>query len=69
MSEGPMTMEELIRRWHIEGPTDEAKRKAFYRRANAWGLRSLAGTRGAKALYRAADVDRAEERAAKGGAR
>jgi len=69
MSDGPLTMQQLIERWHIDGPSDEAKRKAFYRRADLWGLKAMAGTRGHKALFRAADVDRAEERAAKGGGR
>jgi hypothetical protein len=64
VSEGPLTAEQLMVRWHIDGPTLAARRKALQRRCQAWGLRPMTGTRGPRALYRPADVDRAEARAA-----
>lgn len=66
MSEGPLNQAALMARWHIDGPSLAARRKALQRRCEAWGLRPMKGTRGPGALFRAADVDRAEERAAGG---
>ena len=59
-SGGLVTWAALIARWHA----------ADVEQARRWKLKSLAGTRGRSALFRMADVLRAEERAAKeGGAR
>lgn len=63
MSDGLLTVEEVMQRWRIAG-TDQARWKAFRRRCAKWGLRPLRGTRGAGQLFRPADVDRAEARAA-----
>ncbi len=64
MSEGLITVQELMQRWHIEAATEAARAKAFRRRCAKWGLRPLSGTRGAGQLFRPADVARAEARAA-----
>lgn len=65
----PLTQAELIERWRIptEGRSYRAVREDLYRRMAAGGLHRMKGTRGEKALFRPADVLRAEERAAKRG--
>jgi hypothetical protein len=62
-----LTLAQLMERWKITGTTARAKTEAFRRRAGAWGLKPLQGTRGPAALFRPQDVLKAEEKAAKKG--
>lgn len=62
MSEGPMTEQQLMVRWHIEGPNSQARKMSLRRRCARWGLKPLEGSR--PLLFRVADVERAEARAA-----
>lgn len=60
----PVTAEELCGRWHIDGPTPEHRLLYLARRCRLYGLQALKGGDGWNALYRRADVLRAEEHAA-----
>lgn len=62
-----MTLRQVMARWCVTGPTPRAQKATFDRRAGAWGLKPLSGTRGVNALFRPVDVLRAEERGAKQG--
>lgn len=64
MSEALITYADLEVRWHIQGVNAKAKRKALLRRCEAMGLHRIRGTRGAAALFRPADVLKAEARGA-----
>jgi hypothetical protein len=59
-----LTYADLEARWRIAGKTDKSRRKTLLRRLELWGLRPLEGTRGKQAVFRPADVLKAEQRAA-----
>lgn len=60
----PLTAAELCERWHIAGAKPELRLAYLARRCRAAGLTALKGGDGWNALYRRADVVRAEEHAA-----
>lgn len=60
----PFTAEEMCERWHITGPTKEHQLRYLARRCRDMGLAHLKGRDGWNALYRRADVVRAEEHGA-----
>lgn len=57
----PLTAAELCERWHIAGATPALSLAYLARRCRAAGLTALKGGDGWNALYRRADVLRAEE--------
>lgn len=60
----PLTAKELCVRWNIGAGTPELQLTYLARRCRHYGLEALKGADGWKALYRRADVVRAEEHAA-----
>lgn len=60
----PMTAAELCERWRIESSSPVLKLAYLARRCRSYGLQALKGGDGWNALYRRADVLRAEEHAA-----
>lgn len=61
-----MTWADLALRWRIQAPNQKALQQALYRRCRDWGLQPMRGTRGDQAVFRPADVLKAEDRAARG---
>lgn len=62
----PLTAEELCERWHVDAETEALQLHSLARLCRRWHLRPMSGTRGWDALYRRADVLRAETFAAGG---
>lgn len=60
----PLTAEELCERWHIVAPQPQLQLLYLARKCRLHGLQPLKGGSGWNALYRRADVVRAEEYAA-----
>lgn len=60
----PLSAEELCQRWNITGPTPAHRLRYLTRLCRAYGLTHLEGRDGWNALYRRADVLRAEEHGA-----
>ena len=56
----PLSARELCERWEIRAATPELELLYLARRCRAWGLAPLKGRSGWHALYRKADVVRAE---------